>query len=90
MKKLFAALLAVMMLLSVLAGCGDKNKLPSVEDLEAVAVEDAGLTDADVYDVHTHMITYEEKPAYNIHITTPDAEYQYYFDARGEMLASSK
>lgn len=86
MKKLLTVLLAAAMLLTVLTACGGDKPITS-EQAQEIALEDAGLTDKDVADVHSHVSTYENVPCYNIHITVDDMEYNYNISSNGEILS---
>ena len=86
MKKLFAVLLAAVMVLSVLTACGDKAI--SAEKAQEIALEAAGLDAKDADDIHTHVTTYENTPCYNIHITVDGAEYSFNISSAGEVLSA--
>ncbi len=86
MKKRFLALL--MAAVMVLALCACKNDSPlSAAQIQKIALADAGLKAAQVADLHTHVVTDYDVPAYSIHFTHGDAEYSYVIDAyTGEIL----
>ena len=85
-KKIFAVLAVSILLLGVLCACGKSNAI-TAEKAQKIAMEDAGLKQKDVSDVHAHVVTEDNIPCYSIHITTADGEYSYLIHAgTGEIL----
>ena len=83
MKKLMVLLLV---LAFILAGCGDKNGPLTAEDAQQIALNHAGVKSAE--DIHTHVVSGEEHPCYNIHLTIEGVSYEYLIDGiTGEVLA---
>lgn len=87
-KRMMALLLTLVMVLSVLAGCGkEKTKIVTEEEAQQIALKAAGLTAKQVSDIHTHVVSYEDVPCYSIHITVGSTEYEYVIAAAtGEIL----
>lgn len=88
-KRLFVSLILAAVLLSLLAGCNTKSKALTAEQAKAIALEQAGLTQSQVTDIHTHIVTEKGIPCYNIHINAGDTELSYVISAvDGTVLAS--
>lgn len=82
MKKPVAVLLSLMLVLSVLAGCGkEKPKFVTEEEALEIAMETAGVTKKQVSDVHAHVGSYDGKACYSIHITAGGDEYEIVIEA---------
>ena len=88
MKKILACIALAVLLLALLAGCGaKKNDVLTAEDAQQIALEDAGLKEKDVDDVHAHVTSHGTEVCFSIHITAGDEEYAYLISATsGEIL----
>lgn len=85
-RKIFAVLAVSVLLLGLLCACGKSNAI-TAEKAQKIAMEDAGLKQKDVSDVHAHVVTEDNVPCYSIHISTADKEYSYLIHAgTGEIL----
>ena len=91
MKKNILAVLALcILLLGMLCACGKSGAITS-EQAQKIALEDAGLKQKDVSDVHSHVVSENNIPCYSIHISVADREYSYLIHAgTGEILDSDK
>ena len=88
-KRLFVSLILAAVLLSLLTGCGSKSDALTKEQAQTIALEQAGLTQSQVTDIHTHIVTEKGIPCYDIHITVGDKEFSYVISAvDGTVLAS--
>ena len=77
-KRILAALLLAALLLCALAGCKkEENTFVSQEKAQQIAMEDLGVTAAQVTEMHTHAGEYEGDPAFSIHITVGGRSYEY-------------
>ena len=76
-KRIMAVLVLVALLLGVFTACGNKTKVLTSEDAQAVAMEQAGLTKDQITDMHTHIVTDNGIPCYNVHITSENGSYVY-------------
>lgn len=85
-RKIFAVLALSVLLLGMLCACGKSGAI-TAEQAQKIALEDAGLKQKDVSDVHSHVVTEDNIPCYSIHITVGDTEYSYLIHAgTGEIL----
>lgn len=83
MKKLIALLLV---LVFILAGCGGKDGPLTAEDAQQIALDHAGVKNAE--NVHTHVVSGEEHPCYSIHLTIEGVSYEYLIDGiTGQILS---
>ena len=83
MKKLMALLLV---LAFILVGCAEKSGPLPAEEAQKIALDHAGVKNAE--NVHTHVVSGEEHPCYNIHLTIEGVSYEYLIDAiTGEILS---
>lgn len=81
-KRIFVSLLAAVMLLSLLAGCGSKKSdVLTAEEAQAVALEQAGLTKDQATDIHTHIVTENGIPCFSVHITSSAGDYSFVISA---------
>lgn len=71
--RIIALVLILVMTLGMLAACGKKGPVTQ-EEAQKIALEEAGLTESQVTDVHTHVTTVDGIPCYSVHITTADGE----------------
>lgn len=89
-KKIFAVLALSVLLLGMLCACGKSGAI-TAEQAQKIALEDAGLKQKDVSDVHSHVVTENNIPCYSIHISVAEGEYSYLIHAgTGEILDSDK
>ena len=88
MKKYIAIFTLTALMLCLLAACG--SSAVSANEAQAIAIKDLGVSEKDVQDAHTHVLTEGGKPCYSIHITVGDAEYEYTVSAEGEILSSTR
>lgn len=85
--RIFAILLVAAMLLCVLTACGGGADVITSEQAQKIAIKEAGLKSADVTDVHTHIVTEDGTPCYNVHITADGKEFSFVIRAAdGEIL----
>lgn len=85
-KRIFAILLIVLLVAGTLAACGKKGAVTQ-EEAQKIALEFAGLTEDQITDVHTHIVTEQGIPCYSIHITTTDSELSVVINAAtGEVM----
>lgn len=90
MKKVFGLLLAMVLCVGVLAGCSQADKVLTADEAVNVALKDLGISADEVTDAHTHVAT-GDVPAFSIHITVGDTEYEYLIAAKGgEILSASE
>lgn len=89
-RKIFAVAALCVLLLGMLCACG-KSEAITAEKAQKIALEDAGLKQKDVSDVHSHVVTENNIPCYSIHISADEGEYSYLIHAgTGEILESQK
>lgn len=91
-KRIFATFLLAVMLLSLLAGCGNKKtEVLTAEEAQAVALEHAGLTKDQATDIHTHIVTENGTPCFSVHITSTQGDYSYVISVvDGSILSGGK
>lgn len=78
--------LAALLMSVLLVGCGDDG-IVTEEKAKKIAMEQAELTEADIEDIHVHLVTENGLPCYSVHITTADSETSTIIDiASGEIL----
>ena len=86
-KSIFAIIVAFILCLSLLAGCG--SKAVTAEKAQQIALDYAELTTSQVSDIHTHVIEQEGKPCFQIHMTTEDGDITVVIDAAtGEVIGN--
>lgn len=87
-KRLIVLFLLTAMAAALLAACGGDDSAPITEQTAiSIALEDAGLVKADVENLHTHVVTWQDIPSYSIHFLHRELEYEYVIDARsGDIL----
>lgn len=89
-RKIFAVLALSVLLLGMLCACGKSGAI-TAEKAQKIALEDAGLKEKDVSDVHSHVVTEDNIPCYSIHISADAGEYSYLIHAgTGEILEVEK
>lgn len=87
MKKTLIFVLLLALVLSLFAGCGNKDFLEA-EDAQKIALKDLGIKEADAESIHVHVGQMEEGPAYSIHIDYDGQTYEYVIlAATGEILS---
>lgn len=85
-KRIFALCLALVMALSVLAGCGKSGAVTEEQALK-IAKEASGYSDDQITDIHAHLTAENGAPCYSIHLTTADGEFSYLIHAgTGEII----
>lgn len=88
-KRLFVSLILVAVLLSLFTGCGSKSDVLTKEQAQKIALEEAGLTEKQATDIHTHIVTENGIPCYSVHITAGGKEFSFVISAAdGTVLAS--
>lgn len=80
-KRIISLLVLVALLLGVFTACGSKSDVLTTEDAQAVALEQAGLTKDQATDIHTHIVTEDGIPCYNVHISSEKGDYNYLISA---------
>ena len=77
------------MLLSLFAGCSNKNDIITQEQAQKIAITEAGLSADEISDVHTHIITENGLPCYSVHLSAGDKEYSFVIKiADGSIISS--
>lgn len=84
-KRIIAALLLVVLSLTLFA-CGKKNAAISTEEAQKIALQEIGMTAAEVDDIHVHATQYEGVACYQMHITAGDEVFYVYIDQTGKVL----
>ena len=72
------------MVFCLLAGCGSDTL--SAAEAEALALSEMGRKASEVDEIHTHVITEDGKPCYQVHITIGESEYEYTITSDGDIL----
>ncbi len=88
-KRLIAVLTLLCLCVGLLAACDD-NKVITQEKAKEIALQDAGLKENDVEDVHIHVVEENGTPCYNIHFTVNGVSMSYNISATGEILSSGE
>lgn len=84
MKKFLAVLLVVCMMLTLLAGC--KQKEVDVEEAKKIVLEELGMT-AEEANPHVHVGDYNGKPCYSVYVTVNGKTMEYLVDNKtGDIL----
>lgn len=85
-KRILALCLAILLVGALFAGCGDDG-IVTEEKAKEMAMKEAGIQEADIEDVHVHLVTENGLPCYSVHITTADKETSIVIDiASGEII----
>ena len=84
MKNRIIAVISLAVLLCLLSGCG--SDVMTAQEAEALALSEMGRKASEVDDIHTHVITENGTPCYQIHITIGEEEYEYTITAEGDIL----
>ena len=87
-KRIITVLVLAALLLGIFTACGNQQKVLSGEDAQAIAMEQAGLTEDQITDIHTHVGTENGIPCYNVHITSDQGEYVYLIAAADGTIIS--
>ena len=89
-NRILSFILIIVMLLGVLAGCA-KDDVVTTEQAQKIAVEAAGISEADVTDIHTHIVTEDGIPCYSVHISSAKGDFSYIIAAAdGEILSGGE
>ena len=87
-KRIFAAILAGLLCLSLLAACSSGGAI-TAEKAQKIALDYAGLKQNQVSDIHTHIIEQEGVPCIQIHMTTDEGDITVVIDAAtGEVIGN--
>ena len=78
MKKAVSLILVTLLLLGMLAGCG--NSGISVEKAQKIVLKDLGVS-ADQVTMHTHIGNYENTPCISIYVTVNGETLEYSISA---------
>lgn len=89
-KRIISLFLIVILAISLFAACGKKSTTISTEEAQKIALEEIGMTAAEVDDIHVHATQYNDTPCYQMHITAGDDTYYVYIDQTGKVLATQK
>ena len=85
-KRILALCLAVLLVGALLVGCGG-NDIVTEEKAKEMAMEHAGIREADIEDIHIHLVTENGLACYSVHITTATKETSVIIDiASGEII----
>lgn len=87
--RLIAFFLLAALLVALFTACGSTSKVLTQEEAQEVALKHAGLSASEAEDVHTHIVTEDGIPCYNIHITVGDLTYSYLIAANGGEILES-
>ena len=86
--KIISALLLVVTVVAMLAGCNAKDQPLTKEKAYAVVYEHAGVKEADVLDPHLHVLSENGVVSYNIHFSANNTDYDYTIDSTtGDILS---
>lgn len=87
--RIFALMLALAMLLCVFTACGNSTDVLTSEQAQQIALEEAGLSADEATNIHTHIVTEDGIPCFNVHISAGDEEFSYLISAAdGTIIAS--
>ena len=85
-KRILALCMAVLLVGALFAGCGG-NDIVTEEEAKEMAMEHAGIREADIEDIHIHLVTENGLACYSVHITTATKETSVIIDiASGEIV----
>lgn len=87
-KRIITVLVLAALLLSIFTACGNGTDVLTSEDAQAVALEQAGLTKNQATDIHTHIVTENGIPCYNVHISSTKGDYTYLIAAEDGTVIS--
>jgi uncharacterized membrane protein YkoI len=88
-KRIVSLLLLAVFAIGILAACGKSSAL-TPEQAQKAALEHLEISQKDVTDVHTHVVTENGNPCYSIHVSTADGEHTVLIHAgTGEVLSSA-
>lgn len=86
MKKFLAFLMAALLVGALLAGCGNGG-IVTEEQAKKLALQETGLKESQVDDIHIHMVEENGLPCYSVHIIAGDREVSVIIDiASGEII----
>ena len=83
-------IIAILLLAVMLVGCSSNsgNSALTEEQAVAIALEDAGVTQADVTGLHTHLGLQDDTPVYSVHFYIGQESFGYVINAvTGEILS---
>ena len=90
-KRFIAIALLVLLMLSVFAGCGEKEKAEgpiSTQEAVQIAVADAGYAMTDVTNAHPHTGERDGQTIYEVHFECDGKSFTYVISAaNGEILS---
>ena len=86
-KRIVALVMLVALSLTLFAACGKKSTIITTEQAQQIALEEIGMTAAEVDDVHVHATQYDGAACYQIHIVAGKAAFYVYINHAGEVLS---
>ena len=90
LKRLTAILLLACAVLTLLAACNSKKALTS-EAAQQIALNDLGVTEEQVSDIHVHITTNDGAACYSIYVTVNGVQMEYLIHGTtGEILSSGE
>ena len=87
MKKVFAFILVLVLIVGVFTGCG--KKFLDTADAEKIALQDLGIKAKNVDSIHTHGGQGESGPVYSVHIDYNGQTYEYIIQATDGQILST-
>ena len=81
-KRILALCLAVLLVGVLFAGCGG-NDIVTEERAKEMAMEHAGIQEAELEDIHIHTISENGLACYSVHMTTATREVSVVIDIAG-------
>lgn len=75
--------------MSLFAGCDSKSDVLTKEQAQKIALEEAGLTEKQATDIHTHIVTEKGIPCYSVHINAGNKEFSFVINAADGSILSS-
>lgn len=76
-KRIITILVLAALLLGIFTACDNGTDVLTSEQAQAIALEQAGLTKDQATDIHTHIVTENGIPCYNVHISSTEGDYTY-------------
>lgn len=86
-KRIIAILLLIVLSVTLFAACGKKSTTVTTKQAQKIALEEIGLSTAEVDDIHVHATQYDGLACYQIHITSGKVTFYVYISQAGEVLA---